>query len=305
LTTENWKTEAEKLADSGMSWRRIAKLVGKGKSTVSDYLRKVKSKSTYKPRILLIDIETAPLAGAMWQLFNNNTSLNQIERDWYILSWAAKWHGDSEIFYSSKKDSWHTEDDTELLAEIWLLLDQADIVIGQNLDKFDIRKLNARFIINGFPPPSSYRTIDTVKIARKYFGFTSNKLEYLTQKLCKKYKKIDHREFPGYELWKACISGNARAWEVMQEYNCYDILSLEELYDILRPWHKGHPNMGVYREGASVCSCGKDEFNHTGYHYTNVAKYDRFRCGNCGAEMRGTVNLIPKELRKDMLRNLK
>ena len=29
------------------------------------------------------------------------------------------------------------------------------------------------------PPPSPYKTIDTLKIARKYFGFNSSKLDDL------------------------------------------------------------------------------------------------------------------------------
>ena len=85
---------------------------------------------------------------------------------------------------------------------MWKLLDEADIVIGQNSKAFDIKKLNARFIIHGMQPPSSYRQIDTKILAKKHFNFTSNKLEYLSDKLNVKYKKQTKRKFSGFEMWK-------------------------------------------------------------------------------------------------------
>lgn len=260
---------------------------------------------TQTPKILVIDIETAPVLGSVWSLWNNNLSLNQINNDWYILSYCAKWYDEDEIFYKDKRNSWDTDDDTEILEEVWELMNQADFVLTQNGKRFDEKKLNARFIINGMKPPSSYRSIDTLEIAKRHFGFTSNKLAYMTDKLCKLYKKLDHGKFAGFELWKECLKGNPEAWDEMEEYNKYDVLSLQELYDVLRPWYKAHPNLSVYRDDYRVvCNCGNTEFNHVGYHYTNLGKYDKFSCTECGSERRGSVNLIPKEFRVKLQRNI-
>lgn len=257
------------------------------------------------PRILTLDIETAPVLGNVWQLFQQNVGLNQIERDWYVLSWSAKWHHEDEVMYEDKSESWDNEDDKELLQGIWNLLDSADIILTQNGKRFDEKKLNARFIINGLSPPSSYRHIDTLQIAKRHFGFTSNKLEYMTDKLCKKYKKQKHGKFAGFELWKECLAGNPEAWAEMQTYNIYDVLSLEELYVIMRPWFKSHFNMNVYRtDEVTYCKCGSSDFSHNGYHYTNLSKFDRFACNDCGAEIRGNVNLIPKSKRDTLGRNV-
>lgn len=256
-------------------------------------------------KILFIDIETAPLAGAVWGLWQNNVSLNQIERDWYILSFSAKWAHSNEVIYLDKSESWDTEDDLPLLIEAWKLLNQADIVVGQNSKRFDEKKLNARFIINGLQPPSHYRSVDTLEIAKKNFGFTSNKLEYLSDKLCKKYKKLKHAKFAGYDLWKECLKGNQEAWLEMQEYNVYDVLALEELYEILRPWHRQHPNINLYSNSTeNICSCGHSDWEHDGYHYTNLSKFDRFRCIKCGAQARGRVNLLPENKRKSLRMNI-
>jgi hypothetical protein len=248
------------------------------------------------PKILTLDIETAPIMASVWRLFDQNVGLNMIEQDWYILSWAAKWMHEDQVSYEDKSSTWGDENDKPLLQGIHKLLDEADIIITQNGKKFDAKKLNARFILNGMKPPSSYRHIDTLQEAKKHFGFTSNKLEYMTDKLCKKYKKLKHGKFPGFELWKECLRGNPLAWQEMQEYNIHDVLSLEELYTIMLPWMKTHLNTNLYYPDNELrCRCGHTELNHNGYSYTNLSKFDRFQCVSCGAEVRGRTNLLSKE----------
>jgi hypothetical protein len=184
------------------------------------------------PKVLYIDIETAPLKVWSWGINDQFVSLDNIIQDWFILSFSAKWAGSDEIIYADqrKKKGESLTNDKELVKKIWKLMDQADIVVGQNLDKFDIPKIKARFIEHDLEDPSVYDTIDTVKIARREFGFTSNKLAYLTKKFCKKYKKLDHAKFAGIKLWDACMKGNQDAFKEMEKYNKYDVLSLEELF---------------------------------------------------------------------------
>lgn len=262
-------------------------------------------KENIHAKILTIDVETAPLLGNVWSLWNNNVGLNQLERDWYLLSFAAKWFHEDEVIYEDKSDSWNTEDDTDMLKSIWKLLDEADIVVTQNGIKFDQKKINARFIMNGMKPPSHYRSIDTCQIAKRHFGFTSNKLEYMTDKINKKYKKLKHERFAGFDLWKECLRGNIEAWSEMEKYNIFDVLSTEELYTHMRPWYKAHPNLNLYHnENFDYCKCGNDQFEHSGYHVTNLSKFDKFTCTNCGAEMRGRVNLLIKDKRDSLKSNI-
>lgn len=226
-------------------------------------------------------------------------------KDWYVLSWSAKWVGHDEVMYEDKSQSWGDEDDSAILKSIHALLDEADIVVTQNGKKFDVKKLNARFVMLGLKPPSSYKHIDTLQIAKRHFAFTSNKLEFMTDKLCKKYKKLKHGKFPGFELWKQCLRGNQEAWREMEEYNMYDVLSLEELVFILAPWSNQIPNLDIYHdEEENRCFCGHTEWEHNGYAYTNVSKFDRFSCTNCGAEKRGRTNLFTKEKRATLMMNI-
>lgn len=255
-----------------------------------------------KPKILLIDIETSPIIAHVWQLFDNNVGLNQIEKDWHLLSFSAKWLGEKEIFYADQRNEKDISNDKKLLEKVWKLLDEADIVIGQNSKQFDIKKLNARFVLNGMKPPSSYRQIDTLRLAKKYFGFTSNKLAYMSSKLNKKYKKLDHKDFPGHEMWVECLKGNKKAWVAMEKYNKYDVLSLEELYTKLIPWDNSI-NFAVYEpDKGPVCSCGHNNFRAKGFAYTASGKFQRYECLKCGAQQQSKQNILTKEQKKSIRR---
>jgi hypothetical protein len=251
--------------------------------------------SISKPKVLVYDIETAPILGQVWGLWDQNIGLNQIKSDWHLLAWSAKWLGDpaSKIMYQDQRKASNIQDDKQILKGIWKLLDQADVVITQNGKAFDEKKLNARFILQGLKPPSSYRHIDTKQIASKKFAFTSNRLEYLTDKLCSKYKKLKHKKFPGHELWTECLKGNLSAWKEMERYNKYDVLSLEELYKKLQAWDNSidlYPEFN--HEKPKQCNCGSTKFEKNGFKLTNLGKYQRYRCIVCGSEARERANLF-------------
>lgn len=254
------------------------------------------------PKMLFYDVETAPLISAVWGMWDQNVGLNMIQSDWHLLSFSAKWADSDEIIYMDQRDQENIEDDKHLLEALWKLLDEADIVVGQNSKKFDNKKVNARFIMNGMQPPSSYRNIDTLTIAKRHFAFTSNKLAYMTDKLCTKYKKLTHAKFSGFDLWKECMAGNPEAWVEMEEYNKMDVLSLEELYEKLIPWDSSL-NFSAYNENSThTCSCGGTHFKDNGFYYTNAAKYQKYKCNRCGSEYRDSKNLLSKDKRKSMLK---
>lgn len=237
-------------------------------------------------KILIFDIETAPVLAYVWDLRDQNIGLNQIYRDWYVIGFAAKWLGDpvSAMVYRDLRDARNKFDDKPLLKVIWKLLDKADIVITQNGRKFDSKKLNARFIIQGMKPPRPYTHWDTLEVARRVAKFTSNKLEYLTDKVNTKYKKLLHKNFPGFELWAHCLAGNLKAWREMKVYNIHDVLSTEEFYTKIRAWAPvSTPNAYLINEFGYQCGvCGNEgKLHHRGYNYTRVSRFKKLRCMRC------------------------
>ena len=119
-----------------------------------------------KPKILHIDIETAPILAWVWSLFKPMIAIGQIHQDWHMLCWAAKWHGKKRII---KDALWHHKltyaqdkrDETMILLSLWHLLDEADIVVAHNGDRFDVAKINAKFFEYGMKPPAPFKTVDT------------------------------------------------------------------------------------------------------------------------------------------------
>jgi hypothetical protein len=322
IKQKSWHREAIKLREQGHKSRLIGEILGVGKSTVNDFFKKMDEQDTTEyllsgvngehllesiakfekagPRILVYDIETAPLLAHVWKLWDNNVGLNQIDSDWYIMSVAAKWLDEDEVFYWDQQDVYPMEDDTYLLSKLWSLLNEADIVIGQNVRRFDTKKVNARFVLNGFPKPSTYRQIDTMVIAKDQFGFTSNKLEYMTEKLCPEHKKSKHANFPGHTLWAECLRGNPEAWAEMREYNIDDIYGTEALYNVLSSWDSKLPNFDIYVDDLLDMSDWVDD----GFVYTQFAKYKRYRNINTGVQRRSRVNELSKEKRQQLLANI-
>lgn len=303
MICKDWHKKAESLKQQGLSSRKIAELIGKGKSTINDFFAKQEKKEPAEkdgPRILFFDLETAPLRAHLWSMWQQGVGLNQIESDWHLLSFCAKWMGESDVIYHDQRYAENIEDDYDLLLKLWGLLNEADVVVGQNSKRFDTKKANARFILNGLPKPSSYRQIDTMEIAKRQFGFTSNKLEYMTDKLCTEYKKSKHKKFHGHELWSECLKGNMEAWQEMEEYNRLDVLSLEELYNVLSSWDNTLPNFDVYVDDVLDMS----EWEEDGFHYSNLGKFKRYRNKQTGQQRRSRVNLLTKEKRDSLLVNI-
>lgn len=254
------------------------------------------------PKVLFLDIETAPITGYVWGLWKNNVGLNQIKQDWNILSFCAKWLGSADIIYSDVRDN--PCDDRPLLDQLYRLMDRADIIVAQNGKRFDVPKINARLVIAGYLPPSPFKVVDTMLMAKQQFAFTSKKLEYMTGVLCSE-QKDKHKDFPGFELWSECLKGNVKAWDAMRDYNIPDVTTMEELYLILRPWYVGHPNVAIYYDD-DTCRCPKcasEDIKQEGWTYTQSGKYERMHCTGCGGWSRGRYTRNTTDVRKAQLSN--
>lgn len=245
--------------------------------------------SANKPRILVFDIETSPNLGYIWGKYEQNVI--EFTKEWHMMSFSYKWLGDKKTHVIAlpdfKRYKTHPEDDSSLVGALWALFDEADIIIAHNGDKFDIKKANAKFLEHGMTPPSPYKTIDTLKIARKYFALNSNKLDDLGM-LLGVGRKVKHA---GFELWKGCMGGNSSSWKKMKEYNKQDVVLLEKVYLKLRPWHSGHPSVSVYGDHTACPKCGSHSLQKNGVRVTQTTIYQQMICRSCGGYVRGTSKI--------------
>ncbi len=177
-----------------------------------------------------------------------------ILEDWFVLSWAFKELNKGPVRAKSVLDFKRKSlsDDYGLIKSIREELDDVDVLIAHNGDKFDIRKLNARIIFHGLPPLPKIQTIDTLKEIRKVAQMTSNRLDYLS-KVFTGEGKI--HTSPG--LWMKCMNGDAKSMREMVKYNKVDVVRLEGVYNKLLPYMKAHPHIGAMSGQDKNHSCNK------------------------------------------------
>ncbi len=254
------------------------------------------------PKILIFDIETAPLEAYIYQkeVWKANVNDDKIISQWFMLSWSAKWLFDditmSDVLTSNEAKE---ETDMRIVGSLWTLFDQADIIIAHNGGNFDIPNMNTRFVVNGYPPPSAYQMIDTLRVARREFGFTHNSLNALA-----KVFGVDEKIETNFDLWKRCKRGDAKALKEMEKYNKKDVKILEEVYLQIRPWIKSHPNVGLFvNSDEPVCPyCGSEEvIEDDNYYYTMTGKYATYVCKHCGGISRARKTSYDKEKSKNLI----
>jgi hypothetical protein len=285
--------------DPTMQGSVIASAIGCSKRLV----RKVKQEMGHGrnlPKILIFDIETAPMEVYVWHLWKNTVTPQMVIKDRSMLSWSAKWLFEDKIMGEKVTPvEAVNRTDESILSSLWNLLNEADMVIAHNGNQFDVKISNARFAVAGLLPPMPYKSIDTMLHARKVFGFPSYKLDCLNAYFGLDLK-MDHE---GMDLWKSCVSGDGAALSTMLKYNKRDVAILEELYLKIRPWMKGHPNIGLYIDtDEAVCTnCGNEDLSWGGNYYTPAGRYRSFRCESCGAIGRSRTSDLDKETRARLL----
>ena len=255
-------------------------------------------------KIGVCDIETLPMKVYQWSPYSDYASPTQVIQDWCLLSWSFKWLFDTEVMGDVlTPEEAKNYNDRRISKSLWELVDEADIIIFHNGRKFDRRKMNSRFKINGLPPPMPFRLIDTYEEAKDTFGFSYNKLDWLSKTFGSKGKQ----ENSGWPLWIACAEGNKASLKEMLDYNKVDVLELETVYAELLPWMNKHPNLALYSVTNSDGCCSRcltkiTKKDISGRYPTPQNMYLAYRCPKCSAVGRTNIELLTSAERKNIYR---
>lgn len=272
-----------------ISWLNVGALVG-----LADLPRHAMST---RARVLTFDIERRPGVYLSW-----GPRADFLSRDKQLIrsstiSYAAKWYGEPGIMFDSishRPSMFKQPEDTPgyiaMLRSLRTLLDEADIVVGFNSERFDQRKVAGEFARVGIPEPSPYRTMDLIKTVRRLSWDYSSLAETLAAFGLE--GKTSHQ---GFTLWTDCLNGDPDAWALMEEYNRQDVSQTEAAYDCLRPLIKDHPNLNLWSgfdesgNPVEVCyACGKSELELVAGRsaMTALTNYALVKCSACGTHMR-------------------
>lgn len=228
-------------------------------------------------RILLYDLEISPILAWVYDMYDANVIA--VERPKYIMSFAYKWMGEPDIHVLAQPDyDRYRRDkynDKSVVDALWDVLDEADIVVAHNASAFDNKVAMARFMYHGLTPPSPFKTVDTLTVARRTFKFGANSLAFLCEQLNIGSKStVKH-----HDLWHRCVDGDMEAWALLKEYNKRDVEMLDELYAMLLPYMSNHPVVS-----ASGCpKCGSSFVQYRGVQRSKTNTYRRVHCQQCGA----------------------
>lgn len=259
------------------------------------------------PKILIIDIETAPVVAYVWGLWNQNIAINQVKDDWYILCFGYMWLTDAEATVVSLPDyKGYTQGRAKekyLAAALYEVLDEADIVVAHNARRFDVQRIMAKFLEYNLPEPAPFKIVDTLQIVRGNFNLTSAKLDFVA-KFLDVGRKLEHVGMP---LWIGCMNGDDDSWQQMCLYNKQDVELLKHVYLMVRRWDKRHPNVALYYNDSDTrcVVCGGTELSPTGQAHTPQNTYEALRCDTCGKVQRGKKTLLDKIKRANQLVNVK
>ena len=239
-------------------------------------------------KIIFIDLETSPLIAYSWGPKFETNLIKVIEQS-KILSYSAKWFEGKHETKGLPDYKGYTAgvvDDSKIINDIWELLNEADIVVAQNGKSFDIKVMNTRFLANGLGVPAPYKVVDPKTEVKRYLRLPSNSLD----DICDYYgigRKMGHE---GFGLWLKCIAGDPCAWKRMKAYNRHDVVLMEKLYLLVRPFMKTHPNMGILTEKTCCPKCGSSQLIKKGFYCNQTTTYQRVKCTKCGGWSRTTLN---------------
>ena len=212
---------------------------------------------------LYFDIEVSPNIVFSWRSgYKLNIDPDNIIEERKIICVCWKWEGKDEI-HSLTWDK--KQDDKKLLKDFIKVMNSAHEIIGHNSDRFDVKWLRTRALLQGVDMLPYYVSIDTLKHARNGFYFNSNKLDYLA-KLFGEGQKKDNG---GFSTWKKIVlDKDAEALQLMVDYCKQDVAILERVFNKLQPYVKNTTHYGVLF-GEEKYSCP----NCSGY---NIGLHKRY-----------------------------
>jgi len=248
-----------------------------------------------EPIIYSWDIENLYAKARIWRSGQQYVTTEQIFEHSTMLCASYKRLGEDKIHTISIGDNKrrferNPRDDKHLVTKLHGILSEADLLIHHNGDSFDLPIFKTRALIHGLPPLPPIKTVDTLKVARKEFGFDSNKLGELAKRL-----GIPLKADIGIAVWEAIDAGDIKAMRKMERYNVQDVVVQEAVYKKLLPSITNHPNMALLT-GATVpvCpNCGSIHIQKRGskrYHATTLS-YQQYSCMTCGSWSRGSKSI--------------
>lgn len=225
-------------------------------------------------RILCIDVETRPMESRHWGLWGQNIGISQIQKPDGLICFAAQFHGERRVHFASQ---WG-DGERGMVKAAHRLMDEADVVMGWNSNKFDIPWLQRCIAEQKLSEPSPFKAYDLMRVVKKKFRLPSYKLDFVAGWLGVGRKL----RTGGYDLWDDVLAGDDRAREKMRRYNIQDTRLTNQVYAELNARGWASPPINASILGGHVCPhCESERLQARGYEYRATRRYKRWKCLDC------------------------
>ena len=242
--------------------------------------------TTNKPKILFYDIETTPLLAYIWRPGKQVVRHQQLQKGkWsrnHIICVTYCWDDDKP----AKAIGWgYREQDTARVVEKFdSIIQQADITIGKNSDRFDVKHINAQRMFAGLPgmPEWANYTEDLEKQMRKQFNLPSQSLDYISEQLG--FGGKIGMEFKDWvNIVEQTRGDGLLAYKKMLEYGCKDVEDTRAIWNHCLQHFTPKFNMATWNDKEMVCkTCGSSQIHKNGTRIGGQTIYQQFFCNEHG-----------------------
>lgn len=193
---------------------------------------------------LFYDIETSVCEGVFFRPgYNQTINPQQVLKHAKIICISYKWEGEEEVH---NLDWGKKQCDKQLLKKFIKLLDRSDEIVAHNGDRFDIKWIRARALFHGLTMKPKYNSLDTYKLCKKYLALPSYKLA----EVAKYYGLTPKIDAGGLQTWiDVVVNKSPKALDHMKYYCDGDIITLEEVFNKIRPYVAPSLNYSVLHGG--------------------------------------------------------
>lgn len=168
-----------------------------------------------------------------------------------------------------------------MLNEFSKIISKADRIVAHYGDKFDQPFINTRLITNKSTPYQWPKSIDTYKLAKKYFKFQANRLGYLGRLF-----GFGGKNPMEAKDWVGVCEGDFESLKKMEMYNLQDVYLLEAVYKRMLPYvttNLDFNKLSTKVGKGNICSsCGSDHINKAGRKVLTSKICQAFKCMSCG-----------------------
>lgn len=213
-----------------------------------------------------------------FSLYPDSIQPSQIIKHSKIICASWKWEGKDKVYNLT----WDKEQcDKRVVEKLLSEMQKSDEIVAHNGDRFDIKWINARCLFHQVDTIPEWKTVDTLKISKKYLKLPSYRLDAIGD-----YFGIGRKVVTPKGLWDRVEDGCKASLKEMVEYCDQDVRLLEDVFKNLErylPTHKTHFGMAETGEKWSCPNCASFNVIQNKEKYTKGGtRQFEMKCHPCG-----------------------